>query len=497
MMRPFLHAVARRSGRMTALLIAALLLPALGGARPEVTLEDTLNLSSSPGLLSAKPSIAIATDPATNTGTVHVVWEEDDAEYLQLTGVAHRYRPFNLATGAWLGDWSAMDWVYESAREPAIAARGNTVVVALVMPSPSVADAQTSIALVRWDPVAGHWSSVPDSTLPQPLQWGNETNYTANCKQPDVSIDALGDVWMTWIDTNYDSKPFYARVSIEPSSFGQLSALNEIFAYSDRSQSPRIATGPDAGDPVYAAWSRAVPELGQDSVFRSLQIGGHWDTSEINVGAHGRAPDIAVGPGGSVCTAWQEQVDGGAGQPDIYLDCNVPGHRGINLSGTANDRSVEPSVIFGAPEVGPMVAWREQQQSPDGSINFKPAEQAVAPIAIEGGPVSSPVIATIGGIVHAVWVKDDGTGGEDVFYGRFPSALTTPTSTPTATTRRTATPTRTPIRPTPTNTRRIPSGTPHDEATPTPPNTPISTIDIVRGRVYLPCTIVPRPQPQP
>lgn len=492
-MRAMRTTAPRWSGRAIAILAAALLLPAVSGARSQVTLEDTLNLSSSKGLVSAKPSIAIATDVAANKGTVHVVWEEESAEY-PVTGVAHRYRPFNLKTGAWLSDWSAADWVYEVGREPAIAARGNTVIVALVMPSP-VADAQTSIAIARWDPAAGAWASTPNSSLPQPLQWGIQTNSTANCKQPDVSIDALGGVWMTWIDENYDGKPYWAKVSIEAATFGQLSALSEIYD-SDRSQSPRIATGPEAGDPVYTAWSHEVPELGQDSIYRALQKAGVWDTSEINAGAHGRAPDVAVGAGGGVCTAWQEQVDGGTGQPDIYLDCNVPGRRGVNLSGTANDRSVEPSVVFGAPGVGPMVAWREQQQSPDGSINFKPADQAAAPIAIEGGPVSSPVIATIGGIVHAVWVKDDGAGGEDVYYGRFPSALSTPTPSPTVS--RTATATRPRMTPTATNTRLAPPSATPAEETPTPPRftaTPVATLPIVRGLIYLPYTVRPRLAP--
>ncbi|MFN8423034.1 MAG: hypothetical protein U0470_06470 [Anaerolineae bacterium] len=235
-----------------------------------------------------------------------------------------------------------------------------------------------------------------------------------------------------------------------------------------------------------------MPELGQDSIYRALQKAGVWDTSGVSAGAHGYAPDVAVGAGGDVCTAWQEQVDGGTGQPDIYLDCNVPGRRGVNLSGTANDRSVEPSVVFGAPRSGRWSRGASLQQSPDGSINFKPADQAAAPIAI-GGPVSSPVIATIGGIVHAVWVKDDGAGGEDVYYGRFPSALATPTPSPTVS--RTATATRPRMTPTATNTRLAPPSATPAEETPTPPRftaTPVATLDRVRGLIYLPHSIKPR-----
>lgn len=490
------HAVGR-AGRALAVLVAVALLPAIGGARPQVTLEDTLNLSGSSGLVSTHPGIAIATDGASNTGTVHVVWEEENADFF-VSGVAHRFRTFNLQTGAWKSDWSAVDWIWPVGQDPTIAAKGDTVVVAFVMP-PWEDGAPTVIHIARWEGAAQHWSQ------PSPLTiWGTDEKVTYFCKQPDVAIDALGKVWMTWIDETSGGTPYWASVSIEPGTLGIVSSV-DIIADTDHAQSPRIATGPEPGDAMWSAWSKDVPELGEGEIIRTrFKPGGGWeDSSKLNNGSHGRAPDLAVGSGGDACTAWQEQVDGGSGQPDIYMDCTMPGRRGINLSGTADDRSVEPSVVFGAPDVGAMVAWREQPQAPDASINFKPAEPAAAPITIEGGKVSSPVIATFGEIVHAVWVKDEGQGGGDVVYGRFPSSIPTPTPEPTTpgptATRPPGTPSATRTRPTPsaTNTLPPPSGTPSIEHTPTPrpTDTPIPTLPVVRGKVYLPHLTLRRPPP--
>lgn len=490
----------RRLPRLRRALAAATVLalvPAVGGARPQVTLEDTLNLSSSPGLASVHPGVAIATDAAANSGTVHVVWEEANPDFDQLSGIKQRSRAFNLTTGAWKGDWTAADWIYPIGQDPAIAARGTTVVVTFVRTPYDAAD-PTVIQFSTWDDGGRRWRDpvvLWQPGVPEP------DAITAHCKQPDVAIDALGRVWMTWIDEAGGGRPYWALVRDDPQSYGAILAMSDIVE-TERAQSPRIATGSEAGDPVWSAFSKELPERSEDLVYRSMKLqGSDWaETTQLNDGAHGRAPDLAVGSGGGVCTAWQEQVDGGSGQPDIYLDCNAPGRRGINLSATANDRSVEPSVVFGAPQVGAMVAWREQPQPPDASINFKPADGAAAPIAIEGGKVASPIIATHGGSVHAVWVKDDDQGGQDVYYGRFPSSATAPTATPTASpTAPSVSPTPTRTRPgaTATSTRRpTPTGT-REEPTPTPnPSrtvTAVPTLIRVEGTVYLPYGVKPRP----
>ncbi|MCC7018833.1 MAG: hypothetical protein IT332_03720 [Ardenticatenales bacterium] len=482
--------------RALAVALCVALLPAVGGARPQVTLEDTLNLSLTAGRASSHPGIAIATDSATNTGTVHVVWEEENAEFI-VNGVAHRYRNFNLQTGNWKGDWSAVHWIFESGQDPAIAARGDLVVVAFVQP-PWEDGAPTEINVARWAPGTQTWSE------PSRLRWGQKDNVTFYCKQPDVAIDALGRVWMTWVDEASDGQPYWAIVSAELPTLGELSSV-DIILDTVHAQSPRIAAGPEAGDGVWSTWNKDVPELGEGEIIRSaFKPGNGWvESTKLNSGSHGRAPDLAAGSNGDACTAWQEQVDGGAGQPDIYMDCTMPGQRSVNLSGTAADRSVEPSVVFGPPDVGAMVAWREQPQAPDASINFKPAEPAAAPIAIEGGKVSSPVIAAHGGIVHAVWVKDEDQGSPDVYYGRFPSSIPTPTPEPTtpgpSATHQPPSPTATRTRATPsaTNTPRRPSATPSIELTPTPgpTSTAIPTLETVRGIVILPYMVKPRPVP--
>lgn len=485
-----------RVRRALAVLVAAALLPAVGGARPQVTLEDTLNLSDTPGLASIHPGVAIATDTASGIGTVHVVWEEANPDFDELSGIKQRSRRFSLATGTWQGDWTAADWIYPIGQDPAVAARGTSVVVTFVRTPYDAAD-PTVIQFSTWDDAGRRWRDpvvLWQPGIPEP------DAITAHCKQPDVTIDALGRVWLTWIDEAGGGRPYWALVRDDPQSYGAVLAMSDIVE-TERAQSPRIAAGSEAGDPVWSAFSKELPERSEDLIYRSMKLqGSDWaETTQLNDGAHGRAPDLAVGTGGGVCTAWQEQVDGGSGQPDIYLDCNAPGRRGINLSGTANDRSVEPSVVFGAPQVGAMVAWREQPQPPDASIHFKPADGAAQPIAIEGGRVASPIIATYGRTVHAVWVKDDDVGGHDVYYGRFPSAApATATAAPSATTP-TATATRgTPSatstrRPTPTGTREEPTPTPNPSDT----ATPFPTLDRVEGTIYLPYAVKPRPPATP
>ncbi len=390
--------------------LALLLAPLSDAMRPQVILEDEIDLSQSPAVFSERPEVVV-----TNDGTVHVVWEEG-------INIKHRYR--------WKGteEWSPTLTIFRKGYDPALATDGRTVAVAFVQGKRDATET-TEILFKIWDSDTRSWP-----LLAAEIQTGDE-NIAADGQQPDLALSNDGSaLWLIWVDTTWgERQPYFARIRLADRTV----AASAIDPLAD-AQGPAIAIGPE--NTVHVVWTQQFDTRKSYIKHAYRTDVSPWtldSTAYFREAKQARAPDVGA-TAGNLCMVWHENTSKlvqGAPESDneVVLYCRGDGEY-HNISNTA-DHSLMPRLAMDDLR-GQMVLWKENRIPREIVFRQGPPPPANGEAMVDEGPVDMPSVAFHElrgeGYVHSVWSEETDDGGSDVRYARWQVGVPTPTPSATA-----------------------------------------------------------------
>jgi hypothetical protein len=317
--------------------------------------------------------------------------------------------------------WPAWEWVgpHNNAgyTNPAIA-RDSTGTIHIVWAASSGGQAPYDIWYATKAP-GGSWSA--------PANLSNEADNTV---YPDIAIDSLDRIWVTWQATlsNGDTDIF-ARSKPAGGSWG---AVMSLASSSYQEQNAHIAI--DGSDVPHVVWrnNSAAPNW---EIYYTRYAGGAW-TAPVNISRSSTAshyPHLAAA-GSNVYVVWEDEVDG----PDRFqaLFRRWDGGQWLPaLAEPATRVSHSSKILYpmiSADNGSLYVAWEDYRGGAHPEIYFSHSTDSGATwlgdenVSQNGTSSYFPtVVAQTGGLAHIFW-QDMAPGQLDIYYSMAATVQPTP-----------------------------------------------------------------------
>jgi PKD domain len=278
--------------------------------------------------------------------------------------------------------------------------------VAWMEKDPAGSDPNQFSILASVRPAGGSFST-PEVVSPQPLVVGD------NSSQPNLAIDAAGDVSVVWMYHDAAIPRNEVQVAVRPAG-GSFSAPQTLSDTSQNADSPAVAMD-SAGDAI-AVWAGSD---GTNSIIRASvrPANGSFSMPADDLSEPGKnadSPQIAMTPGGEATAVWS----GSDGVYSIIQAATSPSPGGgfstaVPLS-TTGQNAFDPEVAVNAAGAATVV-WKRSDglnYIAQAATRMGPPDSYSVPIDLSatGQDVVSPEVSMDGeGDATAVWRRSNGT----------------------------------------------------------------------------------------
>ncbi len=317
----------------------------------------------------------------TGSGTVHVVWEEEDSIY---------------HTSGSSGSWTT----------PAQAALGDSPSLALdssdgvLMAFISEIGGIFDVFYARWD--GSGW------TLPV------NVSATSGVSSAPVIASAPGNsLHIIWADNTGGTMALYHGQSSDGSSWSTFPVPNGA------GSAPALAVGSDGI--LHLAWQSADTDTGLDDIWHTQFSGGSWSLPE-NISATpneaSTAPSLAVAPDNTVHIVWQEAL--GPNTAIYYVSGQLGDWaQADDVSGTLESAKF-PALGINSAGNG-FLLWDEGSDIMGRELSTATGWSAREQVASDVFGISDPALFIHSNTVHAAWAEEVSAFNWDIFYSTRPA----------------------------------------------------------------------------